>query len=821
MQMREGCGEVPRKASRLLTAQIKAFAILLVAIFITSSLIAQEPTARAKWSASWVTHPTAPLREPIVLHFRKSFSLPAVPAHFLVHVSGDNRFILYLNGERIGDGPARGDLAHWRYETFDLAPHLKTGENLLAATVWNFGIYAPVAQISNRTAFLVEGDSAAEALVNTNDSWLVEEEAGTVVFPRKAENFWVYMAQGPGETLDAKHYDWEWQDAGSTAGGKWLHAGAAVRENIYPNASQAAPRFTQSDSGWELVPDTLPHMSYTKESAGQVVRTDLPEAEQFPGKPTTIPAHSHVRIMLDRKTLLTGYPRLGFSGGKDARIILTYAEALYDKDQHKGNRNDVGDRVAMGFRDQILPDGGENRVFETMWWRTWRYLELNIETADQPLTLVGMEAFFTAYPFGELAEFSSNDPDLKRIWDIGWRTTQMVAHETYMDTPYYEQLQYAGDTRIEVLTTYAVTGDDRLPRQAIRAFNSSRIPEGITQSRYPSALPQYIPPFSLLWIGMVHDNWMYRPDTAFVQEQLAGTRTVLDWFERYQKPSGLLSRTPWWNFVDWAETQSDFPSFDAQEQSCLMTMQFIGALKEAGEMEAAIGDKEKAARYEKYRSAASAGVMSGCWDSQRQLVADSPKKNVYSQHTNSLAVLYDVIPKKDQAAVMQRIMAHDFGEPTDDRVAGLIEATYYFRFYVARALDHAGMGDEYLKFLKPWRELLPMGFSTWPESTGETRSDSHAWSAHPTYDLFTIVAGIQPAEPGFKTVRITPHMGTLTSLDVTYPHPLGKITAHYALADSKLKATIDFPAGLTGNFTWRTTTVPLHAGRNEITAPKP
>ena len=135
---------------------------------------------REKWSAQWISHPTAPLREAITLHFRKAVDVPAVPAHYIVHVSADNRFVLYLNGERIGDGPARGDLAHWRYETFDLGPMLKAGTNTLAATVWNFGVYAPVAQFSDRTGLLVEGDTKAEAAVNTNDSWIVEVEPGQV-----------------------------------------------------------------------------------------------------------------------------------------------------------------------------------------------------------------------------------------------------------------------------------------------------------------------------------------------------------------------------------------------------------------------------------------------------------------------------------------------------------------------------------------------------------------------------------------------------------------------------------------------------------------
>ena len=111
---------------------------------------APDPVHR-EWHAGWISHPTAPLKEPIVLHFRHTLSLGSVPASYVVRVSADNRFILFVNGKRVGDGPARGDLTHWRYERFDLAPMLKAGDNLITATVWNFGIYAPVAQITDRT----------------------------------------------------------------------------------------------------------------------------------------------------------------------------------------------------------------------------------------------------------------------------------------------------------------------------------------------------------------------------------------------------------------------------------------------------------------------------------------------------------------------------------------------------------------------------------------------------------------------------------------------------------------------------------------------
>ncbi len=154
------------------------------------------------------------------------------------------------------------------------------------------------------------------------------------------------------------------------------------------------------------------------------------------------------------------------------------------------------------------------------------------------------------------------------------------------------------------------------------------------------------------------------------------------------------------------------------------------------------------------------------------LLAETPDRRDYSQQANILGVLYDVVPKGNQQPVLRRMMAIDPGTtPT-----GTLSASYYFRFYLARALEHAGMADDYLHTMEPWRELLALHFSTWPEVPGDTRSDSHAWTAHPIYDLMTLVAGIEPASPGFATVRIAPHMGTLPKLTASYPHYQGDIT---------------------------------------------
>jgi alpha-L-rhamnosidase len=795
------------------------FALFVLALA-TFALQAQSPTQPADhshhdWQASWITHPTAPLREPVVLHFRRKLTLAAVPASYTVRVSADNRFILYVNGHRAGDGPARGDLAHWRYERFDLAPLLKPGQNLITATVWNFGIYAPIAQFTDRTAFLLESEATGDASISTPKDWQVEIEPGQQPLSRDTVTVKEYMASGPGEEINAARYDWSWNSS-ATSGSSWVAAASPMRDSIYDGVNLAHSADSAGDNPWGLIPDELPHMEYAPTPAGEPVRTSTPELRSFPSAAVKVPANAHIHILLDRKTLTTAYPQLTVSGGKGAHIILTYAEALFDKDGHKGDRDDVDDRSAIGITDSFLPDGGAHRSFEPLWWRTWRYLDLDIQTGAEPITLESLTAQFTAYPFQERASFNSNDPDLAKIWDISWRTARLDAHETYMDTPYYEQLQYVGDTRIQALISYAVANDDRLARQALQAFDWSRIPEGITRSRYPSSLPQNIPTFSLLYIDMLHDYWMYRPDQDGLTRALApGTRTILQWFAMHEQPDGLLHELPWWSFIDWVQEGQVIPTYDAHGESCVTTLEYLGALNDAADLEKAFGDPVLATRYQSRAAHVRTGIFDKCWSASHGLLADTPDQKAFSQQANILGVLYDVIPKDRQQQVLRQLLAIEPGTTPN----GVLSASYYFRFYLARALDHAGIADDYLDSIGPWRKLLALHFSTWPEVPGNTRSDSHAWSAHPIYDFLTLVAGIEPASPGFATVRIAPHLGTLPSLTATYPHPQGEIKVAYQRQGAGLNATITLPGNLTGSFVFNAKTWPLNPGLNQIVAP--
>lgn len=220
-----------------------------------------------------------------------------------------------------------------------------------------------------------------------------------------------------------------------------------------------------------------------------------------------------------------------------------------------------------------------------------------------------------------------------------------------------------------------------------------------------------------------------------------------------------------------------------------------------------MGDAELARAYAARLSTMRHDIYQQCWSPERKLLADTPDRDGFSEHANILGVLYDVIPKEEQQGVLRRIV---------EGREHLMPASYYFRFYLARALEHAGLNDLYLASLQPWRDLLPLHFSTWPEQPGDTRSDSHAWSAHPTSDLLTMTGGIRPASPGFATVRIAPALGGLKRVHLVYPHPKGEITAEYTVTNAGLHAILTLPEGLSGTFEWKGKSYPLHGGRMEF-----
>lgn len=772
---------------------------VLLLLLVCSAANAQTNFSPNIKSFYWISHPSVAKHSYSVLHFRKTFQLSGKPESFLVDISADTRYRFFVNGKSVAVGPARSDVQHWRYATLDISPYLIAGKNVLAAVVWNDGENMAWPQMSYQTGLYLHGKTGKEAIVNTDTTWkVIEDNAYSPVGS-------IAHITGAFENMFAQRYYWSWEEVGYDDT-HWLPSVVSEMANFASTGAAIARILTPGKL--PMPEEKTQRFVSLRQSAGPGTVSD--DFLKGSGK-LSIHPWANVVLLIDQGVLTTAYPKLLVSGGRGAKITLTYAESLFDEKGNKGNRDSIANKKIRGDHDSFLADGGANRLYSPLYYRTFRYVELTIENHQEALELNDFYSVFTAYPFVQNASFVSDDTVLNKIFETGWRTARLCAFETYIDCPYYEQLQYVGDTRIQALISLYVSGDDRLMRNAIEQINYSLLPEGITQSRYPSSNRQVIPPFSLLWISMIHDYWMHRKDDAFVKQFLPSIRKILAWHRQFINANTMLGPMPYWNFVDWpkqwpwtgTENESGIPDGTKSGNSSILTLQYVMALQKAADLFKyfqlkdgneflATADRLKKATY------------ACCWNNSKGLLANTDKRTTFSQHAQALGILTGVFPLQHEKQILQQTLSD----------SSLVQCTYYYKFYLLQALTKAGMGDEYVKQLYPWKQMLALGLTTFAEAPEPTRSDCHAWSASPCYDLLATVCGIRPAAPGFRSVIVQPHLGELTSCSATVPHPPGVISVAYHYLNSKWKIEIHLPKNVTGVFEWKGKKMKLLPGAN-------
>lgn len=783
-------------------------------------------SSRGRWPARWITHPGVSDASPAVMAFRLRLELSARQT-VRIHVSADERYDLRLDGHRLGRGPERGDRRGWFFESYNLV--LTPGVHHLVARVWALGDLAPAAQISVEPAFLLAADDPAfrDVLSTGYAPWEVRLLDGIDHLPAK-----MMFYAGGRIRVRGSDFSWDW-DQPDAAG---FVAPRAIGDayNDYQQTDQPPYR-------WVLRNARLPTMleaPWTRFVVRHVesiqAPSDLPlsvdpaqhrtdDADAWTKlltkrSPVSIPARSTRRVIVDLDDYVCGYPGLITSGGAGASIRVHWAESLFEPIfekgvlegwwslKHKGDRNAIAGKFFAGHGDEFVTDGGSHRHFDTLWWSAGRYIELLVTTQADPLVIESFSIDQTHYPYRWTGRFESSYPRLDRVVPIAQRAMEMCSHETYMDCPYYEQLMYVGDTRLEVLVGYTWTSDDRLPRKAIDQFDRSRKHPGFTQSRYPCRTEQVIPPFSLWWVAMVHDFMMWRGDCAFVRSKLPGVHGVLDAFELCSNADGLVESPNGWNFVDWVPGWTNgMPPCADTGLSGPINFHLIYTLRLASQIEAWAGASELASMYLR-RADELSKSCERFWDESRGLYADDLGHSSFSEHAQCLALLGDAVPADRRARVFESLL----GE------SELAKTTIYFSHYLFETLGMFDRIDVMLRRMALWFDLERLGLRTTLEQPEPSRSDCHAWGAHPIYHYLATICGIRPTKPGFEEVEITPRLGPLDFVRGALHTPRGRIEVDLQRIGGRITGRIDLPAGLCGTWVEGTQRRPLSAGMSTI-----
>lgn len=806
--------------------------------------MAQElnvPTVRfapTAMKAQWIQHPDLTGGESAVVLFRRVFDLPQKPERVVVNVSADNHYTLYVNGQQVCFGPQLSDIRHWRYETVDLAPFLVAGKNVIAAQVVNYGPDRFFGMQSYRTAFFlntpeITDNSLGPAFrVNTVGSgdWRVLHNRGLAhkavrwrVKPEDRDIIGGFYAANPTDSLNTAAYPWGWElanyDEQATPG--WKSA------QFCEGASAFGGGFA-----WLLEPRNVALQTQRPERLARIVKSTGGPVERDPGsflqgKAVTIPPNSRLTLLLDNSVLTIGYPQFRFSGGKGGLVSIGYAENLFvPGTANKINRNQIEGQQFLGMKDIIVPDGSANRTFRPTWLRAFRFVQMEIRTESEPLTIHDFYNLYTSSPYPVQASFSADNPGYADIFSLCRRTAEVCTQDYFLSDAYYETMQYLGDSKVHDLTWLSLTGNDHHVRNALQQFHYSRLWDGNLTSCYPLKATFVHPTYSVIWVDMLWDYLLWSGDRAFIRQFVPGIRQTLAMFDGLIKPDGIAGQSRWPYFIDWYNQPSAkgglAPGQDGAN-SAVVTLHYVYTLQNAARIFDALDEPAQATAYRQRADEIKEQVYAACFDAKRGLLSERPlsdQKGAYffDQHTNLLGVLTDAIPASQQLTTLQTIL----GDTT------LGQATYYYRFYLFEALYKAGglagrqqqVAALIAPALEPWKRLLADGMSTTPErfqSLGKSvRSECHPWSTAPAYHFFSTVAGIRPAEPGFKNVTIRPMLGELNRIEGVYPHLESEVAFRLEKRGVGLTGFVTLPGGVRGTLLWNGKTVTLKPGRQLI-----
>ncbi|XHR28896.1 MAG: alpha-L-rhamnosidase C-terminal domain-containing protein [Chthoniobacteraceae bacterium] len=299
----------------------------------------------------------------------------------------------------------------------------------------------------------------------------------------------------------------------------------------------------------------------------------------------------------------------------------------------------------------------------------------------------------------------------------------------------------------------------------------------------------------------------WRDDAPFIQSMLPGIRSLLAEFEGIAQ-DGLLRKVPGWPFIDWCPEWPEGCGPGVREgDSSIVNLQWVLALQAAAQLEAAFGDPLLASRGTRLAQAVFAAVESRYWDPGKNLFRDTLLVDAWSEHPQTLALLSGLLDPAKTRACLAALETP--GGP-------LVKATIYGSFYVLRALSLHGQEAALHRRLAWWFDLPERGFTSTPEAPEPSRSDAHAWGAHPAWHAMASIAGIQPAAPGFAQVTVAPLPGPLTWIKASVVHPRGTIDVDLHFANGHPRGTIHLPEATEGDFRWSGLQIHLNPGSNTI-----
>ncbi len=405
-----------------------------------------------------------------------------------------------------------------------------------------------------------------------------------------------------------------------------------------------------------------------------------------------------------------------------------------------------------------------------------------------PVTVHGVKFINRHFPV-ELQPLETSDEALNRVRDCCAATLKICMQRLHLDSPIHQEgLGCTGDYMIESLMSYYLFGETRLA-----AADTRRTALLLRQKNGVMFHTSY----SLLWITMIHDYYLYSGDLELVKEVLPEIRLVLELFRSYLGPTGLVSEAPNYMFVDWVY-QDGFAYHHppASHGTGVMTAFYIRALEEGAKLTGTCEWLELAQELKE-------NFRRELWDENKgffrngtpHLSKSPPAKYLppdddefsYSMHCNIAAISSGII---DDPGFLERVMTHPWP----------VQPQPYYLHFVFDAIRRAGQFDRFATdLLKLWNRIVdehPFGL----KECWQCGDYCHAWGGTPVIQTGRDILGAEPLEPGWRHILLAPHPLTLTHASGKIHTVMGTVKINWRIENGIFHYRAELPRGMKHTF---------------------
>lgn len=418
----------------------------------------------------------------------------------------------------------------------------------------------------------------------------------------------------------------------------------------------------------------------------------------------------------------------------------------------------------------------------------FRYVE--VKNAPSGFSSSSVTQIAVHYPFDSTsASFSCSNSTLTSIWDLCCYTMKATSFCGVFVDGDRERKPYEGDAYINQLGWFSCTTDTTLPRYSWE---------------YLIANPTWPTEYILLAPILAWDDYCYTGDSTGLQANYAylKARTLIS----LERSDGLISTgsvtlssdlqqyipiTTITDLVDWPSGERD--GYNMKSVNTVVNAYHCKALQCMANIAKVLGQTDDEATFETAAGKSTASLNSTLFNSETGLYIDGEGSTHSSMHANFFPLAFGLVPSDKKQAI-----AGYLGGRT------MACSVYGAQFFMEALFDN-GQADHAIALMtadndRSWKHMLDMDttmtYEAWDQTYKPNQDWNHAWGAAPANIIPRKLMGIEPLEPGFTKVLISPKPGSLTWADMTVPTVRGSIWVRFEKGSSFL-LLVKLPTGTT------------------------